>query len=58
MKWLSQDKYHTNSGSYIVATYFSHDKVKFGLSKSNTFLGFFDSEDEAKLKAKDHASQV
>jgi hypothetical protein len=56
MKWLSVDKYHMKSGSYIIATYFSHDKVKFGLSHNNTFLGFFDSEDEAKAKADSHAS--
>jgi len=51
MKWLNLDKYCEKSGEYFIATYFSHSKVKFGLSVGNKNLGYFDSKEDAKKEA-------
>ena len=53
MRWNKVDKYHITSGLWTIAKYFSHDKVKYGLSKGNKNLGYYDTAEEAKRKAKD-----
>jgi hypothetical protein len=52
-KWIKQDAYHIKNGEWIIAKYFSADKVKYGLSHANRSLGFFDSADSAKAKWKE-----
>ena len=51
MKWINQDRYHEKYGPWIIATYFSRDKVRFGLSNGNKSYGFFESKDDAKIEA-------
>jgi hypothetical protein len=53
MQWKEIDKYHFTSGSWTVATYFSPTGVKYGLSQRNKNLGYFDTLEAAKAKAKD-----
>jgi hypothetical protein len=52
MKWLEQDKYHISSGAWTIAKYFSPNGVKYGLSKMNKNLGYYDTLEKAKRKAK------
>jgi hypothetical protein len=52
MKWIEQDKYHISSGAWTIAKYFSPTGVKYGLSKMNKNLGYFDTVEQAKRKAK------
>ena len=52
MKWTEQDKYHISSGAWTIAKYFSPTGVKYGLSKMNKNLGYFDTVEQAKRKAK------
>ena len=53
MKWIEKDKYHISSGTWTIAKYFSPSGVKYGLSQRNKNIGYFNSVDEAKRKAKD-----
>lgn len=50
MRWLEIDKYHMKSGDYIIAIYHGYTK-RYGLSKDNKNLGYFDDIDEAKKYA-------
>ena len=52
MKWLEQDKYHISSGAWTIAKYFSPTGVKYGLSHRNKNLGYYDTLEKAKRKAK------
>lgn len=51
MQWKLLDNYCDKSGEYFIATYFSANKVKFGLSVGNKNLGYFDSKEDAKKEA-------
>ena len=51
MKWTEQDKYHISSGAWTIAKYFSPTKVKYGLSKMNKNLGYYDTLEKAKQRA-------
>jgi hypothetical protein len=53
MKWKNEDKYHISSGSWTIAKYFSATGVKYGLSKNNKNLGYYNTAEEAKRNAKD-----
>jgi hypothetical protein len=53
MKWKNEDKYHISSGSWTIAKYFSPAGVKYGLSKMNKNLGYYDTLEKAKRNAKD-----
>lgn len=53
MKWKNEDKYHISSGSWTIAKYFSPNGIKYGLSKLNKNLGYYDTLEAAKAKAKD-----
>jgi hypothetical protein len=52
MKWVEQDKYHISSGAWTIAKYYSATGVKYGLSKLNKNLGYYDTLEEAKQRAK------
>ena len=51
MIWHSLDRYQTKCGLFIIAKYFSADKIRYGLSNGNKQLGYYDTIDEAKLVA-------
>lgn len=53
MQWKEIDKYHITSGSWTIATYYSDTGIKYGLSKLNKNLGYYDTLEEAKRNAKD-----
>jgi hypothetical protein len=53
MKWVQVDKYHMKSGDFILAKYFSYDKVQYGISKNNVNYGYFANVNDAKQKAKE-----
>jgi hypothetical protein len=53
MKWIKKDKYHITSGNWIIAKYFSPIGIKYGLSHNNKNLGYYDTLEAAKRKAKD-----
>ena len=53
MQWKEIDKYHITSGIWTIAKYFSPTGIKYGLSKGNKNLGYYDTAEEAKRKAKD-----
>ena len=53
MRWVDQDKYHISSGSWTIAKYYSATGIKYGLSQRNKNLGYFDTLEAAKAKAKD-----
>ena len=53
MLWKEIDKYHITSGAWTIAKYFSPTKVKYGLSKMNKNLGYYDTLEKAKRNAKD-----
>jgi hypothetical protein len=52
MQWKEIDKYHISSGAWTIAKYFSPTGVKYGLSHRNKNLGYFDTVEQAKRKAK------
>ena len=54
MKWIEKNKYHVTSGPFTVAIYFLPEKLRYGLSKNQVNLGYFDSMEAAKSKAKDY----
>ena len=51
MKWVEQDKYHISSGSWTIAKYYSPNGVKYGRSKMNKNLGYYDTLEKAKQNA-------
>lgn len=53
MKWKNEDNYHISSGIWIIAKYFSPNGIKYGLSKMNKNLGYYDTLEKAKRNAKD-----
>ena len=53
MQWNEIDKYHITSGSWTIAKYFSPTGIKYGLSKMNKNLGYYDTLEQAKRNAKD-----
>jgi hypothetical protein len=52
MQWKEIDKYHITSGIWTIAKYFSPTGIKYGLSKMNKNLGYYDTLEKAKRKAK------
>lgn len=53
MLWKEIDKYHISSGNWTIAKYFSPNGIKYGLSKMNKNLGYYDTLEKAKRNAKD-----
>lgn len=51
MLWKEIDKYHISSGSWTIAKYFSPTGVKYGISKMNKNLGYYDTLEKAKQRA-------
>ncbi len=53
MKWIEKDKYYIISGIWTIAKYYSATAVKYGLSKNNKNIGYFNTLEEAKKNCKD-----
>jgi hypothetical protein len=51
MVWHNVDRYQIECGTFLIAKYFSRDKIRYGLSNKNKNLGYYDSIDEAKIAA-------
>ena len=58
MLWLDKDKYHMICGEYTIAIYFNGYNKRYGLSKQNKNLGYFDNLDDAKQCAKNLLTNV
>ena len=52
-RWLKKDAYHIKNGEWIIAKYYSAEKVKYQLSYGNKSHGFFNDADSAKAKFKE-----
>jgi hypothetical protein len=53
MIWTKLSEYCIKSGDWTIAKYYSANGIKYGLSKLNKNLGYFDTLEKAKAKAKD-----
>lgn len=53
MIWIVVDKYCDKSDNFLIATYFTPNGERFGLSHHNKNFGYFDTKNKAKVKAKE-----